>query len=160
MIMLNLSTSPAFLWQLQLSGSRKCPQQFNLVSLCISSMHVYVYPSGSHRGPWHLQGCWATRTYRLQSRLVKVSQTAHTKTYIQEKYTLCKHLTVNIRTRTLQQGNIGPFTYTQHTQRCLLNPLPQGISVSCDFHSGDRVPAGNQAAMWQESSFQSGCVEH
>lgn len=28
--------------------------------------------------PWHLQGCWAMRTSRLRSRLVKVSQTAHT----------------------------------------------------------------------------------
>lgn len=71
----------AFIWQRLLSDSRKHLHQLHFMSLCISSVRVCVHPSGIYREPWHLQGCWATRTSRLQSRLVKVSQTARTHTH-------------------------------------------------------------------------------
>lgn len=70
-------------WSLFLTAPALFFKIVTLLHLCVHYLCVRTcvcggYPSGSYRGPWHLQGCWATRTSRLQSRLVKVSQKDHT----------------------------------------------------------------------------------
>ena len=74
MTMLNLSyLTETVTWKLKTPAPVFIHCHFAFFFSCL---HVCLYPSGSYRGPWHLQGCWATRTSRLRSRLVKVSQTA------------------------------------------------------------------------------------
>lgn len=63
------------MWQRLLTAWNTCNRHFAF-SLC-----VCLGPQAATGQPWHLQRCWVTMTSRLRSRLVTVSQTAHTHTH-------------------------------------------------------------------------------
>lgn len=120
------------------SDNSKHLHKSHLLSLCIFSIvRVCLLPWGSYRETWHFQGCWATRTSRRRSRLVKVSQTTHAQAHTEGG----THLTCIrwIQEHLLYKKCLYMHTHAERYRQEMLNSLPVPLGRADGFPQWGQV---------------------